>query len=59
LGRRGGDLGVHQLGHDVQADRDRSGQQALGQVLGESGQTPVQAAGQPLGQSQRGCAHQS
>jgi hypothetical protein len=29
-----GDLGVHQLGHDLQADRDRGSQQALAHVLG-------------------------
>jgi hypothetical protein len=54
-----GDLGRHQLGHDLQADRGRGGPQALAQVLGEPGQLPVQAAGQPLGQTQRGRAHQS
>ena len=41
-----GDLGGHQLGHDLQPDRDRGGQQPLAQVLGEPGQVPVQAAGQ-------------
>jgi hypothetical protein len=54
-----GDLGRHQLSHHLQADRGRGGQQPLAQVLGEPGQMPVQAAGQPLGQPQRGCANQS
>jgi hypothetical protein len=54
-----GDLGGHQLGHDLQADRGRGGQQPLAQVLGEPGQMPVQAAGQPLGQPQRGRVDQS
>jgi hypothetical protein len=49
-----GDLDFHQLGHDLQADRDRRGQQPLAHVFGEPGQMPVQSAGQPLGQPERG-----
>jgi hypothetical protein len=47
--REVGDLGLHQLGHDVKADRDRGGQQPFAHVLGEPGQMPVQTIGQPLG----------
>jgi hypothetical protein len=53
-----GDLGSHQLGHDLQADRGRGGQQPLVHVLDEPGQVPVQAASQPLGQPERGRSDQ-
>jgi hypothetical protein len=53
------DLGRHQLGHHLQADRGRGGQEPFAHVLSEPGQMPVQAAGQPLGQPQRGRADQS
>lgn len=36
-----GDLGVHQLGHDLQPDGGRGGQQPFAHVLGEGGQVPV------------------
>src|SRR6266545_2193968 len=39
-----GDLHVHQLGHDLQADRGRGGQQPLGHVRGEHGQVLVHPA---------------
>jgi hypothetical protein len=48
-----GDLGVHQLGHDVQADRKRRGQQPSRRCSANPGQMPVQAAAQPLGQPER------
>jgi hypothetical protein len=44
-----GDLDVHQLGHDLQADRGRGGQQPLGHARGEHSQVLVDPAGQPLG----------
>jgi hypothetical protein len=56
--REVGDLGLHQLGHHVQANRGRGGQQPLAHVLHELGQVPVQAASQPLGQPQRRRADQ-
>src|SRR5680860_978776 len=36
-----GDLGFHQLGHHLQPDRGRGGQQPLADVLSERGQMPV------------------
>jgi hypothetical protein len=54
-----GDLGLHQLGHHLQTDRGRGGQQPLAHVLHEPGQMPVQAASQPLGQPKRRRGHQA
>jgi hypothetical protein len=53
-----GDLHVHQLAHDLQADRGRGGQQALGHVRGEGGQVLVHPAGQPSRQPSGPGRHQ-
>jgi hypothetical protein len=45
-----GDLGGHELGHDLQADRGRGRQQPLGHVRGKDRQVLIDPAGQPLGQ---------
>jgi hypothetical protein len=42
------DFGLDQLGHHLQADGGRGGQQPLAHVLGERSEVAVDAAGQPL-----------
>lgn len=45
-----GHLGLHELGHHVEADGDRGRQEALVHALGEQHQLLAHLAGQPLGQ---------
>jgi hypothetical protein len=52
------DLAVHQLAHDLQADRGRGGQQPLGHVRGEHRQVLVHPTGQPLRQPSGTGRHQ-
>lgn len=40
-----GDLGVHQLGHDLEGDRGRGRQQPFAHVLGKGVEVAVAAAG--------------
>jgi hypothetical protein len=47
------DLQLHQLDHDLQAERGRAGQQPLGHVRGEGGQVLIRPAGQPFRQAHR------